>query len=217
MISRPICAGPITGIFLGLFYGDIIGGMSIGLMAGALLELIWIAVLPIGGAIPPDASLASVLATSLGVFLHKGMAAPSFPIMMLSLAVSVPAGVVSAKADFAIRKFNIRLVHWADFFAKMGSTWGVELINWIGVFLIFLKAFLLLFLSYFVGITLLEKIIGLLPHQIIGGLSMARTLLLLLGMSVLLELFRTPKLLLKYFFIGFIMRAILIFIWGLRV
>ena len=49
MVSRPVVVGPLAGWIL----GDVV----LGLHVGALVELVWISVLPIGPYTPPDATL----------------------------------------------------------------------------------------------------------------------------------------------------------------
>ena len=56
MISRPLVAGPLTGLVL--------GKPLLGLEVGMLLELLWLGRLPVGAAIPPDDTQVSVGATS---------------------------------------------------------------------------------------------------------------------------------------------------------
>lgn len=211
MISRPICAGPITGIFLGLFYGDIIGGMSIGLMAGALLELIWVCILPLGAEVPPDASLAAVLTSTLSVMLSN-KAAPS-AVLMVSLIVAVPMGVMAGKANYAIRRANVGLVRMADSFARRGSTWGIELVSWAGLGLIFLKAFVLLFITISLLASPMGRFLGALPSWAIGGLNVSRALLPFLGLGALLGLFLSRELV-KFFLAGFIVGVVTTFFWG---
>lgn len=214
MISRPICAGPITGIFLGLFYGDIIGGLSIGLMTGALLELIWVCLLPLGAVVPPDASLAAVLASALSVVLSNEIAVSPSGALMISLTVAIPMGVVAGKANYAIRRFNICLVRLADSFARRGNARGIELVNWAGLGLIFLKAFILIFLAINLLASPLEKFICVLPIRAIRGLDLARTLLPFLGLGALLGLFVSRKLL-KYFLSGFIAGVFVVLFLGI--
>ena len=66
MISQPIVAAPLTGLFLGNMFGEAAAGLKLGLMVGTILQLIWIEQLPLGMNVPPDAALASVLSVALG-------------------------------------------------------------------------------------------------------------------------------------------------------
>lgn len=59
MLSRPIVAGPLTGIVL--------GAPAEGVFWGALFEAVYLGVLPVGAARYPDAGLAALVGTVLAV------------------------------------------------------------------------------------------------------------------------------------------------------
>jgi PTS system mannose-specific IIC component len=59
MLSRPIVAGPLTGLVL--------GEPLVGLQAGMLVELLWLGRLPVGASIPPDDTQIAIGGTFLSV------------------------------------------------------------------------------------------------------------------------------------------------------
>ena len=59
MISQPIVAAPLAGWLL--------GDAAAGLVIGAMLELIWVLDMPVGGFVPADATVSAVTATAVAV------------------------------------------------------------------------------------------------------------------------------------------------------
>lgn len=66
MLSRPIVAGPLTGLVL--------GSPLTGLQVGMLVELLWLGRLPVGASIPPDDTQIAVG----GTFLAVAFSSPDF-------------------------------------------------------------------------------------------------------------------------------------------
>src|SRR5690625_2180207 len=58
--TRPIITGPIVGLIL--------GDVTTGLIVGATVELMFLAVVFVGTAVPPDPTLAAAIATAFAVF-----------------------------------------------------------------------------------------------------------------------------------------------------
>ena len=65
MISRPVIIAPVIGLILGNPYA--------GLIIGAILELFWIDRIPIGTYIPPNDSIAAVVATSTAILAGQAL------------------------------------------------------------------------------------------------------------------------------------------------
>lgn len=91
MVSRPVVVGPVAGWIL--------GDVATGLWAGALVELVWISVLPIGPYTPPDATVATLAAVAVAVPWGGGPAA-----VAAGIAVGVPVGIAGRKIDVALRR-----------------------------------------------------------------------------------------------------------------
>ncbi|MCT6891793.1 MAG: PTS sugar transporter subunit IIC, partial [Lactobacillus sp.] len=59
MMNRPIIIGPIVGLIL--------GDLQKGTLIGAALEAMFIGIVTIGAALPPDVGVASTIATALAI------------------------------------------------------------------------------------------------------------------------------------------------------
>ncbi len=101
MVSRPIVAAPLVGWLL----GDPLVGLQIGMM----VELLWLARLPMGAAIPPDDTQVAVASSVLAINLGRVFEAPGTELLLLCLLVAIPLGKVGQFFDRFSRQYNIRL------------------------------------------------------------------------------------------------------------
>lgn len=103
MASRPLVACALTGALL--------GDLELALRCGLVLELLWLMELPVGASVPPDDTLAGVLAACF--------AAATPPLWSvearsaLGVLAAVPFGVLGRHLDLAVRRQNARLLHRA--------------------------------------------------------------------------------------------------------
>jgi mannose/fructose/N-acetylgalactosamine-specific phosphotransferase system component IIC len=96
MVSRPIVVGPIVGAIL--------GAPADGVLWGAVLESISLAVQPVGAARYPDAALAGLLGTAAAL---TGADAGAFPAAW-AVAVAVAAGAAGDAVGRLQRRWNGR-------------------------------------------------------------------------------------------------------------
>ncbi len=101
MISRPLVAGPLTGLVL--------GNPLVGLEVGMLLELLWLGRLPVGAAIPPDDTQVAVGATVLALSMGPLIGVSGMPLLILCVLVAIPLGKFGQVFDRLARQVNDRL------------------------------------------------------------------------------------------------------------
>jgi PTS system mannose-specific IIC component len=101
LISRPIVAAPLIGLLL--------GEPLIGLQIGVMVELLWLARLPVGAAVPPDDTQVAIGATVLAVALGRQLGSISPEMMLVSLLIALPLGKVGQYCDHRARLYNGRL------------------------------------------------------------------------------------------------------------
>jgi len=179
MISQPLVTGTIIGLLL--------GNLSVGILIGILLQLLWIAAIPIGAAIPPDSSLTTILATAIAIMAGKVSPAS----MMLAMMISIPVGLLTGKVDVLIRRINIHLVHRIERKLEKGELQALSRGIIIGVLFFFFKNFLLLLIFLPLGVIILRNSLLLLPEWSKRGLEISLGLVPVLGMAVILEGFVT--------------------------
>ncbi len=101
LLSRPIVAAPLVGLLL--------GDVAIGLQVGVMVELLWLARLPVGAAIPPDDTQIAVGATVLTSYFSRVLPASEPQLVVLCLLLALPFGKVGQLMERRARSFNTRL------------------------------------------------------------------------------------------------------------
>lgn len=119
MISRPIVAAPLAGWLL----GDIETGLQIGLM----IELLWLARLPVGAAIPPDDTQVSIAGTVLSIGMGKVLGLGGLEFILLCLLVAIPLGKFGQFFDRMARTRNRRTMERAEAALDAGDLSAAEL------------------------------------------------------------------------------------------
>jgi mannose/fructose/N-acetylgalactosamine-specific phosphotransferase system component IIC len=133
MISQPIVVGPLTGWML--------GDPGAGIVAGVVLELIWVLDMPIGSFVPADATISTVSATAIAALGSPG--GSSLPVIGFSILLTAAMVPATMAADDVIRHRNSRL---ADALATCpGPASGRALVraHLSGIPVFFLKSFVL--------------------------------------------------------------------------
>jgi len=154
MISQPIVAAPLTGLFLGLSAGDLGAGLKLGLIVGAILQLVWIEQLPLGMNVPPDAALSSVLSVALGFLAGHQYATyvEREVCSTIALLLSVALGLLGRSLDVFVRRINTSISQWAELRLEEGKTWAPAYGHAAGGVCTFTKAFLFCFLVVLIGV-----------------------------------------------------------------
>ena len=113
MISRPIVAAPIAAWVL--------GEPLIGLQIGVMVELLWLARLPVGAAVPPDDTQVAIASSVLTIVLGRTLDILGPELMVLCLLVAIPIGKVGQYFDHYARHFNVRLAKQVEQALDRGS------------------------------------------------------------------------------------------------
>ncbi|MFH1239426.1 MAG: PTS sugar transporter subunit IIC [bacterium] len=186
MISRPVVSAPIIGWLC--------GDVWTGLVIGALMELIWINILPIGTVIPPDASATTIMATAQAIFAKQLMPYQSYDvIIILAIMCAVPLGGLLKKIDIWFKWYNRKFVYVVDKYAQEDNITGIDNITHLNILIIFIKNFLFCVAGIWLGVFLICNLTPLLPVFIKDGLKLAKTLLPALGFAAVLDIFGMRK------------------------
>lgn len=119
MISRPIVAAPLVAWLL--------GDPLVGLQIGMLVELLWLARLPVGAAIPPDDTQVAIASSVLAINLGRALGTPGPEMLLLCLLVAIPLGKVGQFFDHFTRQCNVRLLSRAEDYINQGKLLRAEL------------------------------------------------------------------------------------------
>jgi PTS system mannose-specific IIC component len=179
MVSRPVVAGPLVGLVL--------GDALTGLLAGALLELLWIDRIPIGPYVPPHDTFVVVLATAGAILAAPSGTSPPRELIALSVLLFAPAAWLGQRMEILLRQWNERWVSRALEDAKAGDPAMISrrhlsaLAGYFGASLLCLGALMLC------GVPLLRWMYPALPPSLLQVLTFAYLLLPLVGMGVALN------------------------------
>ncbi len=113
MISRPIVAAPLTALVL--------GEPLVGLQIGVMVELLWLARLPVGAAVPPDDTQVAIAGSVLAIVLGRSLNASGVELILLCLLIAIPLGKVGQYFEHSARHYNARLPQQVDLALERGT------------------------------------------------------------------------------------------------
>jgi len=188
-VYRPLIGGTIIGWIL----GDAVTGMKL----GAAINAIYLGFISTGGSLPSDLIFAGYIGTALGMV--AGLDAPT------ALSLVVPLGLLGSGIWFFRMTADSLFVHWADAFARRGSTRGVAAMNiWPGQILLLLLYAIPAFVIVYYGSPAVQFVMGVVPPKVVEGLAMVGGMLPALGIGMLLNYMAKWRLM-PFFLLGFLL------------
>lgn len=205
MISQPLVIG---GIF-----GALLGDTATGVLIGALIQLIWISIMPVGAYVPPDYNVTGGVTVILTLMLVRQYGFHLGTSMVLVLGMSIPAGILSGKLDIVVRRFNIHLAQNAESLAGKYGLTGIALANLAGLAPAFLRNFLIYLLWLGPGAWLAVRLSGNLPPQAAKGLGLVFWIIPALAFAVVLEIIAKDRMHWWWIAAAFFLTGLLLLIW----
>lgn len=188
MLCTPLVLAPITGLIL--------GDLATGIICGAMLQLVFLGIMGIGGTVPPDADLGTVIGTAFAIILAEDVE--------VALAIAVPVAALGSflgLLNMVIKGlFNPLVDHLCD----TGNYKGIELTHCLLSFLPSLPKNAILFVSLLYGSGAAEWLLDYIPSYVIDGVGVASGLLPALGIGLLLKQMWSARMAV-YYFIGFLL------------
>ncbi len=188
--ERPIVLAPIVGLIL----GDVTTGIKI----GGTLELIFIGAAAIGGAVPPNVVMATVLGTTFAIRNDQGVEA--------ALLVAIPTAVLAVAFELLAKGSCSFLVHRADAAAEEANGRKILGVVWIGNAIHFFAYAVPLFLALYYGESAVKTMTDALDGRANDALSAAAAILPAVGFGILLTVLYT-RALFPLFLVGFALAA----------
>ncbi|HEY4551826.1 MAG TPA: PTS sugar transporter subunit IIC [Bacillaceae bacterium] len=193
-IFRPIFTGPMVGL--------IMGDVSTGLAVGVTIELMFLAVIFVGTATPPDPTLSTAIAAGIAILGGGGTE--------LAVATALPVSFIGQIATtFQNSVINIFFMHRAERAIANLNTRGLVLNN--TVYPMLMNAVLYgipAFLAIYFGADFVKGIIEAIPEKLITGLAAGGGLIGAVGFALLLSTIQVKKfwpfLLLGFFFASYL-------------
>ncbi len=182
MISRPVIIAPLAGLLLNNIYA--------GLIIGAFIELIWIDRVPIGTYVPPNDSIAAVVATAVAVISGQKVGGVFPQLIALSILIAIPFGILAKYMDIYIIRTNEAMSERALVDAKKNQISKIENKVFWGLTKVFLFTSFYLFFAQIIVVPLMIWIYPILPEKIMTTLLFANYFLPLLGIAVAINTFK---------------------------
>lgn len=191
-LFRPIIVAPIIGAIL--------GDLETGLLAGGLAELAFAGITPVGGVVPPNAIMSSVMT----VVLVKTTGQPVASAFTLAYPFGLLMQQVSTLECTVLVAFNKK----ADEYAKKCNVKGLFKLCFYGLLINSLLYGVVTFLSVYVAQDAMRTLVESLPEFLTHGLEVAGGLIPAIGFAMLLRVMLKnryiPYLLAGFLFASFI-------------
>ncbi len=187
MISRPVIIAPIIGLLMNNLYA--------GLIIGAIIELIWVDRLPLGTYIPPNDSIAAVVAIAITAVAgsHLGVQSQSPELIALSVLLALPCGMMAKQAGVLVIKSNNALSDQALEDAKENNIRAIERKSYMGLAKIFSMYALCLLIFLAVLVPLVVWIYPRFNATLLKALSFTYYFLPLLGIAVAMNMLKLRR------------------------
>jgi mannose/fructose/N-acetylgalactosamine-specific phosphotransferase system component IIC len=186
-IYRPICIGPLVGL--------VMGNLQIGLQVGVAVELMFLAVVFVGLAIPPDEVLSSAIAAAFACIAGSAE---------IGIATALPIAVIGQMfrqtRNTTIYELTQRRVERAAANANPSGIilWTTVIPSFVEYILFGLPAFI----AVYFGANAVQAIIEFIPEKVITGIAVGGGLIGAVGVALLLSTIK-DKTAWPYFLIGF--------------
>lgn len=193
MLRRPLLIAPLTG----LIFGD----LSMGLLIGATLEIMWMGVGNVGAYSAPDMITGSVISTALAIKSGGGVA--------MAVGLAVPTSLLAQQLLVLYRSSISFLNPIANRIAETGDFKKVFRINYIPISIVFLIRAVPTFLAIYFGGDAVVKIVESLPANIMTGLSNAGKIIPAVGIGLLMQMMIRKSYMWIFLVAGFVLATYL--------
>lgn len=178
LASRPLVASTVGGY--------VAGDPALGLRCGCLLELLWLMELPVGAALPPDETLAALLAVPFALSAPSAWAPQARA--SLGILAAVPFAYLGRVLDRRVRRWNGTLLARARNAAAEGGSLSV--LHVAGGAAFFLAGAVSTVAGAWVGSTVLHVAVPAFPPGVGGALALTGAGIALAGVAAVLSALR---------------------------
>lgn len=190
-LTRPIVIAPLAGLVIGDFHT--------GIIMGAELEAIFMGISAIGGSIPADATMASLIAVAYTVLTGASIEE--------GISIAYPIGTVIASLSAFMTPVWAAL---APMWEKMAAECNPKkflVVNLVaGIFFLGAINGTLLFFSVAYGVAGLNAVLASLPAWFMTGLGAASGMMLAIGFAILTSMIWSGETGI-FFFVGYVLVA----------
>nr|WP_086939510.1 PTS sugar transporter subunit IIC [Thaumasiovibrio occultus] len=191
MINRPIVLAPLVGLAL--------GDMETGIVMGAALELVFMGVVTIGSATPPDTVTGSVMGTALAMMTGQGVE--------IALALALPIAMLTQSLKITVNTVRATRMPKAMELAQKGDHKAMARLHWFLFSWMAIPMMLVTFLSVLMGVDAVEAAIAMIPKVVLDGIAVSAKILPAVGFALLLKLLWNKDIKV-FFYLGFLIATL---------
>ncbi|AOY00288.1 PTS N-acetylgalactosamine transporter subunit IIC [Jeongeupia sp. USM3] len=184
---RPVVLGPLVGLIL--------GDVHTGLLVGGTLELVWMGMVPLAGAQPPNVVIGGVIGTAFAILTK---ADPK-----VAIGVAVPFSIAVQGCITILFTAFSPMMHKCDEMVKKGNWRGIELVNYFGMAILFCFYFIVAFLPIYFGADAAGAVVKAAPQWVLDGLGVAGGMMPAIGFALLMKIMLNKNYV-AYFILGFV-------------
>lgn len=192
MLKRPLVVSALVGLIL--------GDLQTGVIMGASLEVVFLGITSIGGAMPSDSTTGAIFGTAFAILSHQGTE--------VALTLAIPISLLAVVLFQTISIVVGGLMSKIDKYAEAGDGKGITRLNFVILITRCMAFAVLAFLGILLGSDAISSFVNSIPHGIMNGLTVTGKLLPALGLSILLNMLWDKKIAF-FFFLGFLLCAYL--------
>ncbi|MCD5001973.1 PTS sugar transporter subunit IIC [Enterococcus saccharolyticus] len=202
MLRRPLLVGPLVGLIL--------GDMTTALIISATLELMWMGLGNMAGYQTPDMIVGTILGVTVSITSGTG-ASPEG--IAAGVAAATTVAILVQQLLVMTRVLKQFFEPWANRLAKEGDLDGMMKINLVALVIQFLLRAVPTFIVVYFQAGVVDRILNVVPDNVLGGLGIASAILPAVGLSILMTLMMEgilwPFLLLGFVLSGYLELGIL--------
>lgn len=187
-------------IFSGLVIGLILGDVTKGLIVGGSLELVWMGLVPLAGAQPPNIVVGGVFGVSLA--LLSGLDAEQ------AIGIAFPLAVIGQMIVTLMFSLYSGMMKVGDKAAEDANPAGVDVVVYTQLLIRFVLFGGVTFLFVYLGADSVKAIIEALPDKLVKGFGTAGGMMPAIGFALLLNIM-LKKEFFAFLIVGFILSAYL--------
>lgn len=186
-IHRPVVVGPIVGLIL--------GDVTTGLIVGGTLELVWMGMVPLAGAQPPNVVIGGIIGTAFAIITKADPKA--------AIGIAVPFAIAVQGCITILFTVYSPMMHKCDEMVNKLNFKGIERVNYLGMVILFCFYFLFAFLPIYFGADAATALVQKSPQWLLDGLSVAGGMMPAIGFALLMKIM-LKKAYIPYFILGFL-------------
>lgn len=186
-IHRPVVIGPIVGLIL--------GDVKTGLLVGGSLELVWMGMVPLAGAQPPNVVIGGIIGTTFAILTGADP--------QVAIGIAVPFAIAVQGCITILFTVYSPMMHKCDKFVDKLNFKGIAWVNYLGMIILFCFYFIFAFLPIYFGAEAATELVKKSPQWLLDGLSIAGGMMPAIGFAMLMKIM-IKKTYVAYFILGFL-------------